>query len=202
MCQKPCLNGALLVQSGGMATLLTLAPSPWVSLGRLRDRSCVVLRPILPADAAALREAFAGLSPETRYQRFHGTLMDLTPDFLRYLTAVDGVDHVAWVAVQRGAIVGVARFVRQPASEVAEVAFVVTDRLQGQGIGALLRDRLVEEARARGIRRFVAEVLPDNSCVRRLLRAPCFEPLGDSGRQIELGLRPVGWRVPDQRSSA
>jgi RimJ/RimL family protein N-acetyltransferase len=175
---------------------------PRISPGRLRNRSHVALRPIEPGDAAALRQAFAGLSSQTRYQRFHGAILDLSPDFLRYLTVVDGVDHVAWVALQRGAIVGVARFVRLPSSDAAEVAFVVADRLQGQGVGGLLRDRLLGEAWARGVRRFIAEVLPENHAVRRLLQSPGLELIRDSGHRLELALCPAGWGLSEQRSSA
>ena len=43
----------------------------------------------------------------------------------------------------------------------AEVAFVVRDDHQGRGLGSVLLEHLAAAARERGVRRFVAEVLPD-----------------------------------------
>jgi GNAT superfamily N-acetyltransferase len=45
----------------------------------------------------------------------------------------------------------------------AEVAFAVADAWQGRGVGTILVERLREDARAAGITRFVAEVLPGNA---------------------------------------
>jgi len=44
----------------------------------------------------------------------------------------------------------------------AEVAFVVIDRHQGQGIGAVLMRHLAGIARAAGLQELIAEVLPEN----------------------------------------
>lgn len=138
----------------------------------------VWLRPIRPEDLAELRAGLRRLSPDTRFQRFHAAIEDLTPAQWAYLTRVDGESHVAFVAVTRervgdvmpGAIVGVGRFIRfaqQP--ETAEVAFVVYDHAQGRGVGGALRDALVEAAGARGITTFRAHILAGNTSMRHLL---------------------------------
>ena len=44
----------------------------------------------------------------------------------------------------------------------AEVAFVVVDQFQGQGIGAALLRHLAIIARDAGLKEFIAEVLPEN----------------------------------------
>lgn len=171
-------------------------PGSKISQQKLKNGSHVALRPISPGDTDALRQAFEKLSPQTRYQRFHAAVRELSPDWLRYLTGVDGVGHVAWVAVQADEIVGVGRFVLGPEGDAAEVAFVVADELQGLGVGALLRDQLTEEARARGVQFFEAEVLPDNAAIRRLLQAPNLELRRDTGRQLRLALRPASEAPP------
>jgi len=48
-------------------------------------------------------------------------------------------------------------------------AFVVVDAFQGQGIGALLTQHLAGLARAAGLKELVAEVLPGNMAMRRVL---------------------------------
>ena len=55
---------------------------------------------------------------------------------------------------------------RRPAD--AEVAFVVGDAQQGRGIGSVLLEHLAAAARERGIKRFVAEVLAENSRMVRV----------------------------------
>jgi GNAT superfamily N-acetyltransferase len=142
----------------------------------LADGTQVLLRHIRSEDAEELRRGFERLSPTSRYRRFFGGVGALTPEMLRYLTCVDGVDHVAIVAsiespdlkVETGA--GVARFVRL-ANEptVAEAAVTVIDDQQGKGLGHLLAVTLAEAARERGIQHFRAEVLKSNVPVRQML---------------------------------
>ena len=73
----------------------------------------------------------------------------------------------ALVVESRGRLVAFAGFyrdTRQPGQ--AEVAFAVSDALQGHGIGTRLLERLAVLARAQGIDTFTADVLGDN---RRML---------------------------------
>ncbi len=135
----------------------------------------LVIRPIRPDDKAALRRGLECLSPESRHLRFLTPKPRFTSAELRYLTEVDGVDHVALVAVPADdpdRIVGVARFVRlHDDSEAAEAAVTVADELQGQGLGRELGRRLADAARARGVRRFTATLLGENAASHRLFEA-------------------------------
>jgi GNAT superfamily N-acetyltransferase len=142
----------------------------------LEDGEKVVLRHIRPEDAPEVRRAFHALSPESRYRRFFSAMGELDDRTLRYLTNVDGRDHVAIVATtesldlktERG--VGVARFVRSKTDPtVAEAAVVVVDDMQRHGVGTLLTRTLARAARERGIDRFRCEVLESNQVVVRAL---------------------------------
>jgi GNAT superfamily N-acetyltransferase len=135
----------------------------------LSDGTRVVLRHIRPDDAAELRRVFDRLSPESRYRRFFGGVSQLSDAALRYLTEVDGHDHVAIVATAESPDLktenglGVARFVRlsdDPA--VAEAAVTVVDDAQRKGLGTLLASTLAVAAAERGIHSFRADVLADN----------------------------------------
>lgn len=145
--------------------------SAWREHATLRDGRNVELRLLRKDDGAGLRDAFAHLSPQTRYQRFHGVRNELTAADLRYLTELDGVHHFALVAVDEvtGEGLGVARFV-ELAPGIAEPAVTVVDSAQGQGLGRLLLDRLVAAARERGIRHLRFEVLAENQAMRTLLQ--------------------------------
>jgi RimJ/RimL family protein N-acetyltransferase len=132
----------------------------------------VRVRGVRSYDEVALRAAFRELSAETRYQRLLAHVHDLSDDLWRYLCDVDGRDHVALVAFRAddGRLVGVVRFVRHALDPtVAEMAVTVTDSCQKQGLGTLLLGLLVDAARERSIRAFVAHALPSNVAVRRLM---------------------------------
>lgn len=140
---------------------------------RLRDGSAVRIRPIRPDDKDELRRGLGRLSEETVQRRFLSPKTSFSNGELRYLTELDGHDHVALVAepVDRpGMIVAVGRFVRLPEDpETADIAIVVGDPLQGLGLGTRLGELLTDEAREHGIRRFSATMLGDNVTARRLM---------------------------------
>jgi RimJ/RimL family protein N-acetyltransferase len=137
----------------------------------------VTIRPIMPEDRAELREGFRKLSPMSRYQRFFSEMSDLSEEQLDYLTQVDGVNHVALVAVcstadlalERG--LGVARFVRlKDEPDVAEVAITIADDAQHKGLGKALLGALTAAARERHIHRFRMQVLSLNAAMIGLLK--------------------------------
>jgi acetyltransferase len=139
---------------------------------RLSDGTQVLLRPIRADDKHRLEQAFGRLSPESARLRFLAPKAKLSSAELRYLTEIDGDDHVAVLAVLAHAprfIVGVGRFVRWPDwPDSAEVAIVVGDPWQGQGLGRHMGLVLADLAREHGIRRFTASLLSDNRAAHRL----------------------------------
>lgn len=156
----------------------------------LRDGTAVRLRAVQPEDRGAFQRGFRQLSPEAVYHRFFQTKAHLTDAELSYLTEVDFHDHVALVVELDqdietprgrhgpGELVGVGRFVRQPAgpAERAEVAFTVADELQGRGVATQLLAHLAGIARGLGIRTFVAEVLPDNRAMLEVFEHSGLDP--------------------------
>ena len=139
----------------------------------LHDGTRILLRPIEPGDKARLSLALGRLSQETIRRRFFAAKPGFTSRELRYLTEVDGHNHLALVAVlpdDPDSIVAVARCVRIPdAPDTAEFAIVVGDPLQGRGLGSLLARELARAARSAGIRRFSATMAGENVAVRRLI---------------------------------
>ncbi|HET9992621.1 MAG TPA: GNAT family N-acetyltransferase [Kofleriaceae bacterium] len=155
---------------------------------RLDDGTLVRLRHVRPADAAELKRGFDRLSPSSRYRRFLAGRAALSNETLRYLTCVDGHDHVAIVAVTDAADgteagLGIARFIRtKDDPEAAEVAITVIDDMQRKGVGRMLALALARAAVERGVKRFRGEILAENEPVRRLL-----EEVGASIRPAECG---------------
>jgi protein lysine acetyltransferase len=136
--------------------------------------SMVLIRPIEPGDKEKLVDGLRRLSEESIRKRFLASKPRFTAAELRYLTEVDGSHHIALVAVLERdpeQLVAVARCVRLPDRPgTAEMAIVVGDPWQGQGLGRELATQLADAARAVGIRRFAATMLGDNEAARRLMR--------------------------------
>jgi GNAT superfamily N-acetyltransferase len=137
----------------------------------LHDGSMIELREVRDDDKEAIAAGFARLSPESRYRRFFSAVDRLSAADLRYLTEVDHHDHEAVIAFdEAGGTVGVARYVRGEDAS-AEVAVVVGDEWQGNGVGTALLERLTERAAENGIERFVALVMQDNDDAIELFRS-------------------------------
>ena len=168
-------------------------------LHALADGSRIRIRPIRPTDGPRLADAVGRLSDESRRLRFLAAKPGLTTAELRYLTEIDGVGHLALVALagdEPGApIVGVARCVRPaPGSPEAEFAIVVGDAQQGLGLGRLLIAELARAACRVGIRRFTATTLAENIALVRLL-----DGLGGAVElgHAEGGVREITVTLPD-----
>jgi RimJ/RimL family protein N-acetyltransferase len=141
---------------------------------RLPDGAQVLLRPIRAEDKRMLADGLRRLSDESVQRRFLTPKRSFSRAELRYLTEVDGRDHVALVAenpadpVRR--LIAVGRFVRlQNDGDAAEIAVTVADEWQGRGLGSLLGKHLAHSARNRGIRRFTATMSSQNVPAHRLM---------------------------------
>jgi GNAT superfamily N-acetyltransferase len=116
------------------------------------DGRALVLRPILPGDADALRRAFARLTPEqARLRTFHRQI-ELTPAAAERLARVDPDTTTAWVAVDAdGEIRGEARLHVDAVTDSAEFGVAVDPAFTSQGVGRALMRRLLEDARRRDL---------------------------------------------------
>jgi len=141
----------------------------------LTDGTRVLIRPIEPGDKPRLSAALGQLSAESIRRRFLAAKPALSGAELRYLTEVDGVHHLALVAVlgdDPEQLAAVARCVRlEPGGDVAEFAIVVGDAVQRHGLGTVLATELADAACGVGIRRFAATTLADNEAIQHLMDA-------------------------------
>jgi RimJ/RimL family protein N-acetyltransferase len=130
----------------------------------LPDGRPVRLRPLLVTDEPAYRQFVATVSPRSQYYRFFTPRRVLSEAEIDHFLHVDHANREALVAVHGADIVAVARYDRDSDDpDAAEVAFIVRDDFQGQGIGPRLLRLMAELAPRHGIGRFVATVLPDNA---------------------------------------
>jgi RimJ/RimL family protein N-acetyltransferase len=131
----------------------------------LRDGRKFEIRAFKPEDRADFLSAVDRLGSRSRYLRFFTSKPDFTEKERSFFLNVDFGQHVALVALVdeegRKVIVGGGRYVGTERGK-AEVAFVVIDEYQGQGIGSALLRHLAIIARGAGLHALIAEVLPGN----------------------------------------
>lgn len=149
------------------------------ALETLHDGGSVQVRAFTPRDKDAFMSAVARTSALSLYRRFFAIKRDFTAREKEFFLNVDFINHVALIAVVEeeggSAIVGGARYVVVRPGR-AEVAFVVIDAYQGQGIGTALMRHLIIVARAAGLRELIAEVLPENASMLKVFEA-CGLPM-------------------------
>jgi ribosomal protein S18 acetylase RimI-like enzyme len=129
----------------------------------------ILVRPLRNGDADTVAAVFQRLSDESRRRRYHGPKPRLTSDELCELALVDSTHHTLVAHVEGDpAPIAIARLVRD--GESAEIAFEVADEYQQRGIGTVLTEALLADARAAGIREITALVANDNPAALALLR--------------------------------
>jgi L-amino acid N-acyltransferase YncA len=174
--------------------------SPWRGeLARLRDGSRVTVRPATAADEPALRAFLKGLCLEARRLRFFSGAVDIRS--AGHLAATTDARHYGLVAHdEEGVLVGHATYVQLEDETSAEVAVEVADHLHGRGLGTILIERLAVVAEQRGITRFVAEVLCENSAMLDVFREG-FDArvVRHDGPEERVEFPTAGWRLARQR---
>jgi len=133
----------------------------------LTDGSAVTVRELGAEDVSALLALHRSLPVEDRYLRFFSTSPRQLEDFVERMVSPDAPKHVVLGAFRGDRLLGAASYVVVRDTDFAEVALVVSHAEQAHGLGTLLLEHLASLARARGVRRFTAEVLTING---RMLR--------------------------------
>lgn len=157
----------------------------------LRDGSRVSIRPIRADDASAQAAFFDGLSAHSKHLLFLAGVSQLREADLARLCAPDESREMVYVAVADGPDgeihVGVCRYAssKSPCDE-AEISVAVADAWQHKGLATLLLKRLIEHARAKGVKRLYSVDSATNHRMRRLARHLGFSerPDPDDVRQV------------------
>src|SRR5690349_6235284 len=150
----------------------------------LRDGSTAHVRPVVPADAPALRTFLQNLSENSRWLRFFSLGVDLDRAAERAAAGdrPEGYGLIVTTGAQERVVAHAVFEVERP--DRAEVAFAVADEMQGRGLATLLLAHLAQIASARGIETFTATVLPEN---RRMIGV-----FRESGFPVEVQASPDG----------
>ena len=145
----------------------------------MRDGRTVMIRAIQPDDAERLRAFHRRLKPETVIYRFFHYMPELSGEDAYCFTHLDYYQRMALVATSSAdtdggeAIRAVGRY-ESLGSGRAEVAFVVEDAWQGNGLASTLLQGLARIARDRGLTTFVAVTMRSNARMQDVFRHSGF----------------------------
>lgn len=148
----------------------------------------LLMRPAKITDESLLKDFFYDLSDESLYKRFFSARKDMPHKRLQDFVAVDYSKKMEILATimdkERETVVGLGQYELNSDMHTAEVALVVRDSYQGQGVGRELLYYLIYLARRQGLLGFTAEVLVENRSMVLL-----FEKMGfDTEKRSEEGV--------------
>jgi acyl-CoA hydrolase/RimJ/RimL family protein N-acetyltransferase len=141
----------------------------------LKNDRMVLIRPSRASDVRMLQELFYSMSKEDVYTRFFRRLESLGVSEAQFLCNVDYDNDVAFLAVtgerEQEKIVGSSCYFVNPSTNLAEVAYMIHPKWQSTGLGSALQRRMIEFAKAKGLRGFTAEILTSNNKMVRLAKS-------------------------------
>ena len=158
-------------------------PHQYASTLRTTSGMDVRIRPIRPEDEPRIAAFHETLSERSVYMRYlHPMRLGQRVEHQR-LSRICFIDYdreMVLVAEQVtadgvGEILGVGRLNRLHWRNEAEFAVLVSDRVQGHGLGAELLRRILAVARSEGIERVIGYISPENSPMLALARRLGFE---------------------------
>jgi len=139
----------------------------------LNDGTQLNFRAIHPTDEPRMRDLFYKLSEATIYYRFMSHQTRVSRHQIQDFVYIDHRNDVTIVGTLPEAygeeIIAVGSYYLDQKTNLAEVAFVVSDDWQNHGIGTFLLKHLMRIARRNGIHGFTAEVLTENKPMQAVI---------------------------------
>lgn len=157
-------------------------PSQYVRQVELLNGETVTVRPIRPEDEPLMVRFHETLSERSVYLRYFQPLklsQRVTHDRLLRICFNDYDRDIALVVEteEEGerTLVAAARLSKLPGTREAEMALLVSDRYQGQGLGEQLLRQLIQIGRDEQLERISAEILAENEPMQRICRKLGFQ---------------------------
>jgi RimJ/RimL family protein N-acetyltransferase len=140
----------------------------------------IEIRLLRPSDEADMLDLVKRISTQSLQRRFFAVKRDFSEKERAFFMKTDLRNHVALVALtreeDRPVIIGGGRYIVFETGR-AEMAFMVADDWQRQGIGSLLLRHLVKIAREAGLQELTAEVLSENAAMLKVFAKFDFRPV-------------------------
>jgi len=146
---------------------------------QLTDGRRVTVRPVTATDRDDIQAFVRSLEPETRRRSYFLAIRELSAPMLDAITRPDPAREKVLVAVTgddaQPRMVALAQYAAADPEEDCEIALVLADDTQGQGLGTRMMARLLDAAKVGGFRRAVGDVLRNNRAMISLARRAGFE---------------------------
>jgi GNAT superfamily N-acetyltransferase len=139
----------------------------------------ILLRPVKLSDEPLLKEFFYSLSDQSLYRRFISMRKDMPHERLQEFVVIDYTQEMVILATLKEGevekVLGVGQYGINETNHTAEVALVVRDDRQDQGVGTALLLYLTYLAKREGLYGFTAEVLVENKPMLHLFGKMGFD---------------------------
>ena len=143
----------------------------------LKNGKTISIRPLLPSDEIAYRNFYYSLKEETVYLRFFRSITIFSRKMAQeHWANMDYRKNISLIGIVQNKgnkeIVAIGTYAKMD-DKLAEVAFVVREDFQNQGIASYIFKELERVAAANGFEGFFATTLPENKSMINLARK-CF----------------------------
>jgi len=162
---------------------------------QLKNSKNMAVRPLLPSDEFAYRNFFYSLKEETVYFRFFQRIKTFTHEMAQqHWASVDYSTHISMIGLVRNKgrkeIVSIGTYAGTE-DNYAEVAFVVREDFQGQGVASYLLEVLEGIAQKNSFQGFSAVVLRENAAMINVFkkRYPNMKMQLDEGGDLSLTMK-------------
>ncbi len=163
-------------------------PKKYVRAGKMKNGDDIIIRPIRPEDEPLLIRLHQALSERTVYLRYFQPLKLSLRTAHERLTRICFIDYDREMAlvVERQKkdngnpeIIAIGRLSRLRGRDEAEMAVLVDDRFQHQGLGTELYRELIAIARDENVVRVVSTILSENHEMQAICRKFGFKMAAD-----------------------
>jgi RimJ/RimL family protein N-acetyltransferase len=131
----------------------------------LRDATPVLIRQLVPKDAALYPDFLSDVTAEDLRLRFFGPMREVSHELVDKLIHYDPACAMAFIALdeQTQKMLGVVRLHDNTSGETAEFAILVRSRLKDHGVGWLLMKHMIEFSRRKDLKVVQGQVLSENA---------------------------------------
>jgi acetyltransferase len=161
---------------------------------KLLDGEKVLIRRLVPEDAALYPDFLADVTPEDLRLRFFAPMRELSPELVDKLIHYDPERAMAFVAIEEasGKLLGVVRLHDDLDGDSGEFAILVRSHLKGHGLGWLMMKHMIAYAREKGLKTVRGQVLADNASMLTMCLELGFQVHDDpTERGVKLVVLPL-----------
>ncbi|MFC2078182.1 GNAT family N-acetyltransferase [Candidatus Bipolaricaulota bacterium] len=167
---------------------------------RLADDTEVLIRSIRTVDCSACSTMLTACSQESLYSRYERVVTSSPDELASELCRPDPeCERTVVGEIHHGnfpTIVGIAQLITDPAHTIAEYAVLIADPWQNKGLGSAFTDICLQLAHAWGVPRVVAEFLPSNMRMIRILEKRRFDMSRNLQEHVVSGQKSIGDNEP------